>query len=69
MRQTRIKESLQMLLNISLLGYGTKLIVRCCAIVGRGEVRAGFWWGNLRERDHLEDLSVDGRNILKFIFN
>jgi len=25
----------------------------------------GFWWGNLRERDHLEDLSVDGRIILK----
>jgi hypothetical protein len=20
-----------------------------------------FWWGNLRERDHLEDPSVDGR--------
>jgi len=22
----------------------------------RGEVHTGFWWGNLRERDHLEDL-------------
>jgi hypothetical protein len=21
----------------------------------RGEVHTGFWWGNLRERDHLED--------------
>ena len=19
----------------------------------------GFWWGNLRERNHLEDLAVD----------
>jgi len=27
-----------------------------------------FWWGNLRERDHLEDLSTDGRIILKLIF-
>jgi hypothetical protein len=28
----------------------------------------GFWWGNLRERDHLEDLGLEGRIILKFIF-
>jgi len=27
---------------------------------GRGEVSAEFWWGNLRERDHLEDPGVDG---------
>jgi hypothetical protein len=27
------------------------------------EREAGFWWGNLRERDHLEDLGVDGRII------
>jgi len=25
------------------------------------EVHTGFWWGNLRGRDHLEDLDVDGR--------
>jgi hypothetical protein len=35
---------------------------------GRGEVHTGFWWGNLRERDHLEDPGVDGRIILKLIF-
>jgi hypothetical protein len=23
---------------------------------GRGQVHAGFWWGNPRERDRLEDL-------------
>jgi hypothetical protein len=28
-----------------------------------------FWWGSLRERDHLEDPCVDGRLILKWIFN
>jgi hypothetical protein len=33
-----------------------------------GEVQPGFWWGNLRERDNLEDLVVDGKKILKFIF-
>ena len=28
----------------------------------------GFWWGDLREGDNLEDLSVDWRMILKRIF-
>jgi hypothetical protein len=33
----------------------------------RGEVHTGFWWGDLREGDHLGDLVVDGRIILKWI--
>jgi len=28
--------------------------------MGRGEVYTGFWWGNLRERSHLEDPGADG---------
>jgi len=32
------------------------------------ELRAGIWWGNLGEKDHLEDLGVDGRIILKLLF-
>ena len=28
----------------------------------------GFWWGNLIERDHLEDPGVDARIILRHIF-
>jgi hypothetical protein len=37
------------------------------ARMGRGEVHARFWWGNLREVDHLEDRSLDGRMIIKWI--
>jgi len=31
-------------------------------------VYTGFWWGNIRERNHLEGLGVDGRIILRWIF-
>ena len=34
----------------------------------RGETYSGFWWENLRERDHLEDPVVNGRIILRWIF-
>jgi len=40
----------------------------CSTYGGRGEVYTGFWWGNLRERDNLEDLGIDGRIILRWIF-
>ena len=33
-----------------------------------GEVYTGFWWGNLRERDHFEYPGVDGGIILERIF-
>jgi len=36
--------------------------------MGRGEVYTGFRWGNLRERDHLEDSGVDSRIILRWVF-
>jgi hypothetical protein len=32
---------------------------------GREDMHTGFDGGNLKERQHLEDLSVDGRIILE----
>ena len=31
-------------------------------------MHTGFWWRNLKERTHLEDLGVDGKIILKWVF-
>jgi hypothetical protein len=36
--------------------------------MGERKVAYRVWWGDLRERDHLKDLDVDGRIILKLIF-
>ena len=39
--------------------------------IGRVGERIGtyrFWWGNQREKDHLEDPGLDGRIILRWIF-
>jgi hypothetical protein len=32
-------------------------------------VHTRFWWGGVRERDHLDDLSVDERIIVKWVLN
>jgi hypothetical protein len=34
----------------------------------REEVRTGFWWRNMRERDHLEETGIDGSIIFRWIF-
>jgi hypothetical protein len=36
--------------------------------MGGREAYTGLWWGNLRERDSLEDPVIDGRIILRWIF-
>jgi hypothetical protein len=45
--------------------FGQNKTGRMRQAYGRGEVHIGFWWGNPKERDHFEDLDVDGRIILK----
>jgi len=32
------------------------------------EMNTGFWWENLRDRDHSEGLGVNGRIIIQCIF-
>jgi hypothetical protein len=33
-----------------------------------GEMHIGFWWGDLRKTDKQEDVSVNGRIILRWVF-
>jgi hypothetical protein len=37
--------------------------------MGERRVHTGFWWGNPRERDHLEDPGVDGWSKLIWILS
>jgi len=42
---------------------------RACGVFGGNErCVQDFCWGNLRERDHLEDRGVDGRIMLNLMF-
>jgi len=40
----------------------------CSTYGGQERGIQGFWWGNLRERDHSGDPGVDGSIILRWIF-
>jgi hypothetical protein len=41
---------------------------RYLRLLGTREMHTGFWWGEMIEGDHLEDLDVDGWIILRWIF-
>ena len=36
-----------------------------CSTYGESNVYTGFWWVNLRERDHLGDPGIDEKLILR----
>jgi hypothetical protein len=38
------------------------------ARMGRGEAYTGFWWGNLRGKNHLGYPGIDKMMILRWIF-
>jgi hypothetical protein len=38
------------------------------ARLGKSKVHTGFWWGDLREGEHLGGPGIGGRIILKWIF-
>jgi hypothetical protein len=40
----------------------------CSTYGAKREVHTRFWWGDLREGDHLGDPGVDGSITLKWIF-
>jgi hypothetical protein len=39
------------------------------ALLGRRDMHTGFWWENPRKKYHLKDERINGRIILKYIFN
>jgi hypothetical protein len=41
---------------------------KTCSTYGKVELYTGFWWGNLKESDHLEDPGINGIIILRWIF-
>jgi hypothetical protein len=30
-------------------------------------IRTGFWWGRVKERDHMQDLGIKGKMALTWI--
>jgi hypothetical protein len=43
-------------------------LVEHVACKGREKAYTGFWWGNMKQKDYLEDPGVDGRMICNWSF-
>jgi hypothetical protein len=35
--------------------------------MGREKINTGFWWLDLKKRDHLDNLAIDGNTTLKLL--
>jgi hypothetical protein len=53
---------------IAVLKKKKKAMGYACGMYGGRNIHTGFWWGDQMEIAHLEDLGVDGRIILNWIF-
>jgi hypothetical protein len=42
--------------------------MRWAGLLAGESLYTGFWWGDLRERRHLDDLGLEGRLILRWVF-
>jgi hypothetical protein len=49
--------------------YRSMQWARHIAYTGNKKYNAVFWWGDMKERDHLGDLDVDGKITLKLTWN
>jgi hypothetical protein len=50
---------------LSTITRGQDKILGICHVWGTGQAHTGSYWGDLKERDHFEDLDVDAGIILK----
>ena len=71
-RKLHIEELYELYSSPNIIWMVKSVRMKCAGHVARmgrgGKEHTGFWWGKLRERDHLEDKGVDRRIILKGIF-
>jgi hypothetical protein len=52
--------------NVRVVKLRRMILAGHVTLMGKGEACTGFWWGNLKERDHWRDPDVDGNIILRW---
>jgi hypothetical protein len=50
------------------LPYGARITKKSPYVYNTGGVQTCFWWGKLRLINHMEEVGVGGKIILKCIF-
>ena len=54
--------------NVVRLAKQLNKLYNCITVLLKAKMCTEFWWGNLRERDHLVDPGGDGRIIFRWSF-